>query len=326
MTTASIAPDAIAARARRRRASPLPAGVAGRDREHAHAGVRAAGGAPSEVGGSAWARGAHALPLALRRGADLQRGGRARRTPAHELAPRADTVMFCVSKGLGAPVGSLLCGPRGDRRGPGPPPAPRRRYAPGRDHRGGRRSWPSRAMSTGSPTTTRRARRLARSRSPSGSRGRWTPDTVRDEHRLRDRRPAPGHVPLDARRQRHPSGHDRLGHGPPRDPQATSTTPTSNGPSPTFERSRVEPSGPDKRRRRTQDGVPRSPVARSRDVRSARGRRRAHQARPRGASLPPGDPEMLDDLDVTEKLRARRRLRRVGGDARRERRDASTRW
>jgi threonine aldolase len=29
-----------------------------------------------------------------------------------ELAERADTVMFCLSKGLAAPVGSLLCGPR----------------------------------------------------------------------------------------------------------------------------------------------------------------------------------------------------------------------
>ena len=29
-----------------------------------------------------------------------------------ELAQYADTLMFCVSKGLGAPVGSLLCGPK----------------------------------------------------------------------------------------------------------------------------------------------------------------------------------------------------------------------
>ena len=31
--------------------------------------------------------------------------------PAPALAGPADTVMFCLSKGLGAPVGSLLCGP-----------------------------------------------------------------------------------------------------------------------------------------------------------------------------------------------------------------------
>jgi threonine aldolase len=32
--------------------------------------------------------------------------------PARDLVAPADTVMFCVSKGLGAPVGSLLCGSR----------------------------------------------------------------------------------------------------------------------------------------------------------------------------------------------------------------------
>jgi threonine aldolase len=31
--------------------------------------------------------------------------------PPAQLAERADAVMFCLSKGLGAPVGSLLCGP-----------------------------------------------------------------------------------------------------------------------------------------------------------------------------------------------------------------------
>lgn len=31
--------------------------------------------------------------------------------PAGELAAPADSVMFCLSKGLGAPVGSVLCGP-----------------------------------------------------------------------------------------------------------------------------------------------------------------------------------------------------------------------
>jgi threonine aldolase len=32
-------------------------------------------------------------------------------TPPRDLVAGADTVMFCLSKGLGAPVGSLLCGP-----------------------------------------------------------------------------------------------------------------------------------------------------------------------------------------------------------------------
>jgi threonine aldolase len=31
--------------------------------------------------------------------------------PAHEYAAETDAVMFCLSKGLGAPVGSVLCGP-----------------------------------------------------------------------------------------------------------------------------------------------------------------------------------------------------------------------
>ncbi len=33
-------------------------------------------------------------------------------TPAAAIAARCDTVSFCLSKGLGCPVGSLLCGPR----------------------------------------------------------------------------------------------------------------------------------------------------------------------------------------------------------------------
>ena len=33
-------------------------------------------------------------------------------TSAEALAAKADTVMFCISKGLGAPVGALLTGPR----------------------------------------------------------------------------------------------------------------------------------------------------------------------------------------------------------------------
>lgn len=34
------------------------------------------------------------------------------RTPAHELAAPADSITFCLSKGLCAPVGSVLCGSR----------------------------------------------------------------------------------------------------------------------------------------------------------------------------------------------------------------------
>ncbi len=32
--------------------------------------------------------------------------------PASEIAEQTDSLMFCLSKGLGAPVGSLLCGPK----------------------------------------------------------------------------------------------------------------------------------------------------------------------------------------------------------------------
>ena len=58
-------------------------------------------------------------------------------SPPRELVGGADTVMFCLSKGLGAPVGSLLCGPadviaeaRAQRARLG------RRDAPGRRDRG----------------------------------------------------------------------------------------------------------------------------------------------------------------------------------------------
>jgi len=32
-------------------------------------------------------------------------------TPVHEFAAEAEAMMFCLSKGLGAPIGSVLCGP-----------------------------------------------------------------------------------------------------------------------------------------------------------------------------------------------------------------------
>ncbi len=44
-------------------------------------------------------------------GARLFNASVAARRPASELAAVADSVMFCFSKGLGAPVGSVLCGP-----------------------------------------------------------------------------------------------------------------------------------------------------------------------------------------------------------------------
>jgi threonine aldolase len=44
-------------------------------------------------------------------GARLFNAAVAQGVPAAEIAAMADTVTFCVSKGLGAPVGSVLCGP-----------------------------------------------------------------------------------------------------------------------------------------------------------------------------------------------------------------------
>ncbi|MDI3316117.1 MAG: low-specificity L-threonine aldolase [Bacillota bacterium] len=55
---------------------------------------------------------AHELGLAVHLdGARLFNAAVALGVPAERLARGADSVMFCLSKGLGAPVGSLLCGP-----------------------------------------------------------------------------------------------------------------------------------------------------------------------------------------------------------------------
>jgi threonine aldolase len=43
-------------------------------------------------------------------GARIFNAAAASETPVHEYAAEADALMFCVSKGLGAPIGSVLCG------------------------------------------------------------------------------------------------------------------------------------------------------------------------------------------------------------------------
>ncbi len=53
---------------------------------------------------------AHKLPVHMD-GARIFHAAIALGRPAAQIAGHADTVMFCVSKGLGAPVGSLLAGP-----------------------------------------------------------------------------------------------------------------------------------------------------------------------------------------------------------------------
>ena len=66
-----------------------------------------------------------------------------------------DTVSVCLSKGLGAPVGSLLAGSaRPHAGGAAVAQALRRRDAPGRHPRRGRACTPSTTTSSGWPTTT----------------------------------------------------------------------------------------------------------------------------------------------------------------------------
>lgn len=64
----------------------------------------------AEVDSVAEVAGRHDLPLFCD-GARIWNASIALGVPARELAVPATAVMFCVSKGLGAPVGSVLCGP-----------------------------------------------------------------------------------------------------------------------------------------------------------------------------------------------------------------------
>ena len=69
-------------------------------------------------------------------GARLFNAAVALKRPARDFARPVDSVTFCVSKGLGAPVGSLICGSR-DFIDAGPARAQddRRRHAAGGYHR-----------------------------------------------------------------------------------------------------------------------------------------------------------------------------------------------
>ncbi len=72
-------------------------------------------GLPMDAGRTrALANVAHARGLAVHLdGARIFNAAAALGTTAAELARECDTVMFCLSKGLAAPAGSLLCGPKG---------------------------------------------------------------------------------------------------------------------------------------------------------------------------------------------------------------------
>ena len=78
-----------------------------------------------------------------RRRADLERPRRHRRRRWRSTARVADVLAVCLSKGLGAPVGSLMVGSRGrDRRGAGAAQADGRRDAAGRHPGRGRAARP----------------------------------------------------------------------------------------------------------------------------------------------------------------------------------------
>ena len=86
-------------------------------------------------------------------------------TPLAEYGAVADVLAVCLSKGLGAPVGSLMVGTPGrHRRGPGLAQADGRRHAAGRDPRGGRplRARPPRRAAGRGPRERPAARRGVR--------------------------------------------------------------------------------------------------------------------------------------------------------------------
>ena len=92
-----------------RRPTSFRAAVAGGHREHAQPLRRRANQAVAHgrgLGGGA----SQKIPLHLD-GARIFNAALALDTPK-EIASHADTVSFCLSKGLGCPVGSLLCGSR----------------------------------------------------------------------------------------------------------------------------------------------------------------------------------------------------------------------
>ena len=159
------APSEFVAARQAARPRHLPADDAGRDREHPQPrrrrvfpqeGRARLRRAPRERGiaTSSTARGSGTPRVAT--GAAAGRARRARSTWSRSS----------LSKGLGAPGGSLLAGPRElIARAVRAPAHARRRDAPGRHLRGRRPATRSTTTSRGSPTTTR-----TRAASPSGSR------------------------------------------------------------------------------------------------------------------------------------------------------------
>ena len=87
---------------------PLTAAVCLEDTHNRHGGVVWPLATLAEVSALAHERG---LAVHLD-GARLFNAAVAQGVPVRELARHADTITFCLSKGLGAPIGSVLCGSR----------------------------------------------------------------------------------------------------------------------------------------------------------------------------------------------------------------------
>ena len=206
------------------------------------------------------------------------------------LAAPADSVTFCLSKGLACPIGSVVVGePRLHPARPPGPQARRRRDAPGRRPRGGRASWPSPTAPTGrsraSPRTTPTPGAWPRAwpsstgssrpaGSPSRRPGRLDPDRAVTDFVVfrvaRDR----ARVPRRPRGPRRPDGPLPPRHDPRRDPLRRRARPTSTPRSSRSARRSPRPPGPARRPGR----APRRPPA--------PGRRRGPSA-PRAPDRPP---------------------------------------
>ena len=140
-----------------RRSKPAPH-AAGRRREHAQPRRRPRLAARSASRRSWRARAARGLALHLD-GARIWNAAVASGIPERELAAPFDTVSACFSKGLGAPVGSVIAGGRADVER-----ARRFRKMLGRRHAPGRHPVRRRAVRARAPP--RPARRRSRERAP----------------------------------------------------------------------------------------------------------------------------------------------------------------
>src|SRR2546428_2238366 len=86
-----------------------PAGLVGGENPHnRHGGTCCT---PEEIGAVAAIAHGAGVPVHLD-GARIFNAAVALRRPASDFAGHADSVTFCLSKGLGAPVGSVICGSR----------------------------------------------------------------------------------------------------------------------------------------------------------------------------------------------------------------------